>query len=156
MEKKNSNNYQQETVASTTSNKKMIRSQFFETPITIKVGQLEVKLNSLEERINNNFDILSEKINSGITNMRWIFAAVVSIVTLVVGGGTFLFNLSVEHEKSYAELQNNYYEQLLKVGLGNGELNKENEAIRQKNEANSNIINCLKGKKYWQYDQCFK
>ncbi|MFA6146348.1 MAG: hypothetical protein WC697_03425 [Patescibacteria group bacterium] len=38
----------------------------------------------------------------------------------------------------------------------NENFGKEMKNIQDNNKINSDILNCLKGKKYWQYEQCFK
>lgn len=115
-----------------------------------KVGQIEIKI-----------EALSEKLTSSINTKKWILASIVSIVALVLTVGFFIANLIFNYNQYIFEIQKNYNDQIIEIRK---EINNEYEYLnsKQMNESldkitnQEKIINCMRNKKYWQFEDCFK
>lgn len=137
-------NIKEETSSNTIFDKREQKS------IETKVGQIEIKI-----------EALSEKLASSINTKKWILASIVSIIALLSGAGFFIANLIFNYNQYIFEMQKGYNEQIIELRK---EVNKEYESLNSKQMAESlnkikiqeEIINCFKNKKYWQFEDCLK
>lgn len=85
-----------------------------------RAGQLEVKIDTLKERIDGHLEL-----------RKWLLIATLTIIGLAIATGTFVFNIFKDSQDSYRNLQDSYYKELI-------ELRKE-IPIPQSSNANSSI-----------------
>lgn len=85
-----------------------------------RVGQLEVKIDALKERIDGHLEL-----------RKWLLIATLTIIGLAIAASTFVFNIFKDSQDSYRNLQDSYYKELI-------ELRKE-ILIPQSSNANNSI-----------------
>lgn len=67
-----------------------------------RVGQLEVKIDALKERIDGHLEL-----------RKWLLIATIAVISLAIAVGTFVFNIFKDSQNSYRNLQDSYYKELL-------------------------------------------
>lgn len=114
--------------------------------IETKVGQIEIKIESL-----------SEKVSNSDATRKWVLIAIIAVITFTSGFGFFIGNLIINYNERIFNLQQNSYNQIVQTrkefeDLYNIErFNKTQEKLKIQDDIN----NCLKFKKYWEYQSCF-
>lgn len=88
---------------------------------TVRQDSLESRMGQLEAKMESVID----KVERGIETRKWILLAILAAIGSAVAGGTVLYNLFINYPKSYIELQNTYYRELV-------ELRKEMSNINDK------------------------
>jgi len=69
-----------------------------------RVGQLEVKIDALKERIDGHLEL-----------RKWLLIATLTILGLAIAAGTFIFNVFKDSQDSYRNLQDSYYKELIEL-----------------------------------------
>lgn len=67
-----------------------------------RVGQLEVKIDALKERIDGHLEL-----------RKWLLIVTITVIGLAIAAGTFVFNIFKDSQDSYRNLQSSYYKELL-------------------------------------------
>lgn len=91
-----------------------------EEPLEVRVGQLEVKIDALKERVDGTLE-----------SRKWILIAILTIMGLAIAAGTFIFNIVRDSQNSYRDLQNIYYKELIEIhkNLEQSQIEQHNESI---------------------------
>ncbi len=139
--------YQDNIVDNTSSDTVFDKTE--QRSLEIKVGQNEIKIEALSERIISTLKI-----------KKWIFASILTILALILGAGVFLSNLLFSYNQHIFEIQNNNYKQIIEIKedinnkyyLNSIQMNNNFNKIENQEE----ILNCLQNKKYWQFEECLK
>jgi hypothetical protein len=142
-------NYLRHITSGETSND-TIFDQKEQPALETKVGQLEIKIESL-----------SEKIANSTNTKKWVLASIVSIIALVSGAGFFIANLIFNYNQHIFNLQKDSNEQILNI---KNDVNEKYEYLYSKKMSDNfdkinlqeEILDCLKNKKYWEYEECFR
>ena len=112
--------------------------------LDVKIGQLEVAVGSLKEKVGGDFAQLSQKVDSSLELRRWFIIALVTIFGIIVALVVGASNMMINNLNSQREIQKDYYQLLLqdKNDINNLEIGlKLKEACFQKNS-------------YWEYKNC--
>lgn len=80
--------------------------------IETRMGQLEVKVDALKERVDGYLEL-----------RKWLFIAFLTALGICVAAGALIFNVWRDSQASYRDLQNSYYKELI-------DLRKEMERAR--------------------------
>ena len=147
MSEETQKDYQSNIVDKTSSD--TIFSKKEQLSIETKIGQIEVKMESL-----------SEKVASSINTKKWILASIVSIIALVLTIGFFISNLIFNYNRYIFDTQKYYSEQMVSL---RGDVSKDYEYLTSKKLEDSLkkikdqeiILNCFKNKNYWELSECF-
>jgi len=80
-------------------------------PITETRGGLELRVGQLDGDVRS----LKEKLENALAFRKWFIVVLITFISLSLAIGSFIFNMFNDSQKSYRDLQNRYYNEL--VGL---------------------------------------
>jgi len=86
--------------------------------IETRVGQIEVKVDALKERVDGNLEL-----------RKWLFIATLTALGIGVAAGTLIFNVWRDSQTSYRDLQNSYYKELIDLRK---EMDQKSESLTPK------------------------
>ena len=96
--------YESNIASSTGGNEKPAKVEV--TPTEVKLGQIEVALGELKEKLDNE------------RNLKfWIIGTVLAIATGIVGGMSFYHSITKDYLDSLYSIEDKYYEELIKSSV---------------------------------------
>jgi uncharacterized protein (UPF0335 family) len=121
----------------------------------IEAKKIKFDIKGIEEELSG-----AKKINLKLETL--VFFGFIALLVVVAGIGyayiEFTYNGvildSYKHDVGIKTETNSFVLQEMNTDLQN--MNTENELLKKNNDEMANILNCQKGKRYWQYEQCFK
>jgi len=105
--------------------------------VDVKLGQLEVTLSSLKEKIEGDFGQLSQRVKSSLEDRKWITLAALTFLGIAVAIAIGITNLMTNSLNSQRDIQKDYYQELI---------NQKSELSERKIEINNlqNELNNIK------------